>query len=610
MLKQLQQAVSAGQLRALDYHFAALIARLAPGAEPAALLAAALVSQRAGEGDVCLSLADFAAQPLFATGEAGAIAAPALDDWLVALANCAAVGQPGEPDQPIDRPLILDGGRLYLARYWQQEDALARALLARVAAPVAVDEALLAQGLERLFTNQSAEVDWQKVAAAVAVLHRFAVISGGPGTGKTRTVASLLALLAEQPDGPRRIALAAPTGKAAARLTEAIRREKARLPIDEAQRARIPEEAQTLHRLLGARPDGSYRHGPSREGGRPLLVDALVVDEASMVDLTLMSRLLSALPADARLILLGDRDQLAAVEAGNVLGDICAGAGQGVSAALAAKLAALGAGDVQAVEQTSPLADCVTLLQKSYRFDSERGIGALASAIKAGDGEAALAVLRAGHAELDFASPSVAELPSKLAGVARRGYADYLRAQTPAEALAAFNQFRILAALREGPWGVAAINRQVERALSEAGMIRPQGRLHYPGRPVMITRNDYSLRLFNGDIGLMLRDPQSGELRAWFAMPDGELRVVSPARLPAHETVFAMTVHKSQGSEFDELVLVLPEEGGALLSRELLYTGVTRARLRVGLWMAGSGLFSVCKSVMVRGSGLKARLGF
>ena len=605
MLGRLQQALAAGQLRPLDYHFAALIARLAEDAEPATLLAAALVSQRAGEGEVCLHLADCAGRALLAGDDTAALPAPALADWQRALAACTAVGAPVAPGQAIERPLILDGERLYLARHWQQEDALARSLLDRAADEVAVDESALGEGLDRLF-QPAAEIDWQRVAATVAVLHRFAVISGGPGTGKTRTVASLLALLAEQPDGPRRIALAAPTGKAAARLSESIRREKAALDVDDAIRAQIPEEAQTLHRLLGARPDGSYRHSAER----PLLVDALVIDEASMVDLALMARVAAALPARARLILLGDRDQLASVEAGNVLGDICAGAGRGVSPALAERLAALGAGDVPAATAGSPLADCVTVLQKSYRFDSERGIGALAAAIRAGDGDAALAVLRAGHAELEFASPTVAELPAMLARVARRGYADYLRAETPAEALAAFNEFRILAALREGPWGVAAINRQIERALAEAGLIHPQGRLHYPGRPVMISRNDYALRLFNGDIGLILRDPHSGELRAWFAMPEGELRAIAPARLPAHETVFAMTVHKSQGSEFDELVLLLPEEGAGLLSRELLYTGVTRARGRVGLWMAGAGLSSSCKSAMVRRSGLMARLWF
>ncbi|MFA5529890.1 MAG: exodeoxyribonuclease V subunit alpha [Thiohalomonadaceae bacterium] len=575
MRQKLRHAVDGQRLRDLDYHFAACVCEVTGCDAPELWLAAALASRATADGHVCIALDEAAGRPVL---DDPALVAPALAPWREVLRASGAVGQGA------DMPLVLDErARLYLGRYWHFEQILVRELSRRATA-AEIDVPRARAGLARLFPASDDADDPQRRAAAVALLRRLAVVSGGPGTGKTTTVTRLLALLVEQswPAVPR-IALAAPTGKAAARLTESIRHAKQALVCDEGVRAAIVEEASTLHRLLRAIPgETGFRH----HAGNPLHLDVLVVDEASMVDVSLMARLLDALPAHARLILLGDRDQLSSVEAGSVLGDICnRGEEMPCSQELAAQLARLDVPAPAVGEGVLPaMADSLSVLTRSYRFGSDSGIGRLARAVNRGNAQEALAVCDGDNPDTAWREVGAAGVAEAVGAAALAGYRAYLETDDPAQALVCFGRFRFLCALRTGPFGVAQVNAWAEAALRRAGLLPGHGR-HYPGRPVLITRNDYALGLFNGDIGIILPDPQAeGRLRAFFAMPDGQLRRVLLHRLPAHETVFAMTVHKSQGSEFDHCLVLMPDVDVPVVSRELVYTAITRARRKVELW--------------------------
>ncbi len=445
----------------------------------------------------------------------------------------------------------------------------------------------------------------------MALLNRLTVISGGPGTGKTTTVTKLLALLVEaaRPRGPR-IVLAAPTGKAAARLSDAIKSARQRLECSDEVREAIAAEASTIHRLLGVIPG---RTGFRHDARNPLHLDVLVVDEASMVDVPLMARLLAALPPHARLILLGDKDQLASVEAGSVLGDICnRGEAPGFSPERRGQLEALGL-PLDAGEGNNtlpPMADSLVVLTRSYRFGAASGIGNLARAVNRGDGaEGQRICADAAYPDATWLEVRATDLAAHIGERALEAYTPYLQLQDdPAAALEAFNRFRLLCALREGPFGVAQVNRAVEQALQQRGHIRPS-ETFYAGRPIMITRNDHALRLYNGDIGLILPDPESGgRLRAFFPTSDGSLRRLLLSRLPAHETVYAMTIHKSQGSEFDHCVVILPDTDIPILTRELIYTGITRARERVELWGRADLFAGATRRRIERSSGLREAL--
>lgn len=592
----------------MDRHFADFICRRAGDAPPLLRLAASLASAAVGEGSICLDLAAMAGAELRADGEEWKV--PPLEELRDALAGLRVVGRPGE-----FRPLVLDhGDRLYLYRYWRYERDLAEVVLHKASRGVdSLDQARLADGLRRLFpASGSGGTDWQKVAALAAVRKRFAVISGGPGTGKTSTVVRILALLLEQAgESHLRIALSAPTGKAAARLRESIRLMKERLECGEAVRSGIPEEVTTIHRLLGSLGDSTrFRH--SREN--PLPHDAVIVDEASMVSLPLMAKLVEALRPDARLILLGDRDQLASVEAGAVLGDICGGGLDEPFSAEFSQFATAVAGEIIPVTRGSgrcaPLADSLVVLKRNYRFGDTGAIGALSRAVNAGDSDRVAVLLEDGASdEVSWRPlPTAGELKRSLSAAVLDGYGRYLAARDPVEALAAFDGFRILCAVRRGVHGVAGLNRLVEEILARQGLIDPRQRW-YPGRPVMVTANDYGLKLFNGDVGLALPDPDGGgELRVFFPAPEGGVRGVSPLRLPEHETVYAMTVHKSQGSEFDKVLLMLPESDSPVLTRELIYTGITRARSRVELWGSGDLLRAAVSRRIRRTSGLRDAL--
>ncbi|KVR69524.1 AAA family ATPase [Burkholderia ubonensis] len=616
-----------------------------------------------------------------------------------------------------ERPLIVDRhDRLYLARYFAYERRLAEALVAQ-AGVAAADDApapdVLRERLARYFGPATGETDWQRVAAIVALTGRVTIVSGGPGTGKTTTVVGVLACLLDAHPGLR-IALAAPTGKAAQRMQEALHARAGDLPPELA--ARLPNTSYTLHRLLGGGGAAGFRH----HRDNPLPYDLIVVDEASMIDVALAAHLLDALAPGARLVLLGDKDQLAAVEAGAVFAELsarpsfsaaaCARIAQALGIDEAAFVAALptpadaepdaaaaavaigrtpvapppagprqaslfddeplaavatadeAAGDaddapawieadelawldaaalppldavaaqrvaamipvapedVEAAEAITPapLADCVVWLERNYRFGLDSPIGRLSLAIRRGDVQEALDALPASDAAAasfheDAGDALAATTVERLA----RRFSAYLDALRDALAAAvpdplplfdALNRFRVLCATRGGARGAEHVNALVAAHVRRAAHVPLAVGAHwFTGRPIMVTRNDYALGLFNGDIGIALPDAQ-GVLRVWFRRADGTARAVSPAALPPHETAFALTVHKSQGSEFDEAALVLPATFGRVLTRELVYTAVTRARTRVQVIGGRRVLAQAIATRTQRDSGLSARI--
>jgi exodeoxyribonuclease V alpha subunit len=643
--EDLTRLYDSGILSDLDMHFASFIGRLAGTCVPELLLAAAIVSSYTRQGHICLDLSRLEGKQLL-EGEDGRdpVVCPKLGAWLKKLRESPVVGKPGEY-----KPLILDDrSGLYLYRYWDYQQELANLIRRRVSEgacpPPArqsqsladsrspsgeamarwgglrrggreenIDEILLKEGLERLFgTGKTEDLDWQKVAAFTSVVKRFCVISGGPGTGKTTTVAKILVLIIEQAS-PRklRIALAAPTGKAAARLQEAIKCAKGEVNCPESIKEAIPEEASTIHRLLGSIPESPYfRHNAQNR----LPVDVVVVDEASMVDLALMSKLIQALPLQARMILLGDKDQLASVEAGAVLGDICdtgnvhsfsRGFRETVKKVTGYKIRTQLNGEAELGIQ-----DCIVQLQKSFRFGSDSGIGAVSRAVNAGDDDLAVTLLREGkYGDIKWRDlPQPTGLPLAMQDMVVREFADYLQTGDIREIFQLFDRFRILCALRKGPYGVINLNALVEQILTEEGLI-DAGKSWYPGRPILITSNDYNLRLFNGDVGIVLPDcAANNDLRVFVPGADGTVRKFHPLRLPEHETVYAMTVHKSQGSEFNRVFLLLPDKDFPLLTRELAYTGITRAKEGVEIW-GNEDVFraAVCRRIE-RMSGLRDAL--
>jgi len=567
------------QLSSLDHHFADFVTRVEGRRCEGLWVAAALVSSVTGRGHVCLDLAGAAGCGIvpFQPGTAPLLSPPA-DLWLEQLSGCATVGRPGDYT-----PLVLDvAGRLYLHRSWDSERRVAEGIRIR-SAVLPGDEARFTAGLDRYFPPAADADDLQRQAALTALSRRFTVISGGPGTGKTTTVARILALLIELADGaPPRILLAAPTGKAALRLNQSIEDSVGRMDLSDAVRSALPREVSTVHRLLGVVPGRSaFRYNRDN----PLSCDVLVVDEASMVDLQLMSRLLDALRDDARVILLGDRDQLASVEAGAVLADICAGAGPG------------GGSDER---------PAIVHLTHSYRFPDESGIGRLSRLINAGDGDGALDLLRSGrYRDICWRPLPPAEVFAEcVTAAACEGYAPFAGAELPAQALEALELFRVLAPHRGGRHGVDGLNRLIGPALSRS---RPPGSPSVL-QPVMVTGNTYDLGLFNGDTGVMAGTAAGDAAEAFFPDPLTGVRRISALRLPPHETAFALTVHKVQGSEFDGVLLVLPDRMSEVLSRELLYTAVTRARKHVEIWGDEEVFRRAVERRIERSSGLRDRL--
>ena len=607
MFDDLKNAVELGLLRHLDIYFAREMFRLDGSRNEKMLLPAALASRAISDGDVCLDLASVADTQLMDLNLSTEyrLKIPSLDELTESLRSSRVVGSPGDT-----APLILDGhDHLYLGRYWWFEKQVAESLLAR-AVPLQsgdVDADLLNRGLQRMFSSSNhGETDWQRVAAAVAMLRRFSVISGGPGTGKTHTVTAILALLIEQSQDSRlRIALAAPTGKAAARLSESIRNAKPGIACNDKSRLQIPEEASTIHRLLGMRPGQEQPHYHKEH---PLQVNLLVVDEASMIDLPLMARLLAALPEHARLILLGDKDQLASVEAGSIFSDICGkDSGAHYTPEFHAQLQRVSGECIDNGKPRNAFAESIALLHKSYRFSGEEGIGQLAAAVNRGDSSSALQLLGQGLEDISLFTPREENLTAELNNRVLQTYVECFKAGDHLEALRRFNAFRILCAVRKGPAGVEQVNRTIEQLLRNRGLIRGDAQ-HYRGRLVMVTHNDYSVGLFNGDVGILWPDPnEDGRLAAWFVLPDDSMKRVMPSRLPQHETAYAMTVHKSQGSEFERVLVMLPFEEAGVVSRELLYTGITRAKHKAEVWGSETILRKTVEHRVSRVSGLSGR---
>jgi len=686
----------AGWLRELDIAFADFIAPVDAGeAVDGSLvhLAAALLSHQVGRGQIRLDLAatltDVAraldlppegGRPRTRSAEEGPapplptelLAGVTVSAWLTALQAHPAVGEGAG-----STPLVLQAERLLLRRHWQCEQAIQQGILARLEKPLQTQQlsvsegsqaltdeddldhpsrqAALRQALDVLFPAASAakplagddgadqEPDWQKIACALAARQAFAVITGGPGTGKTTTVVKLLAVLQHlalqataTPPRPLRIRLAAPTGKAAARLAESIAKARDGLTLDSlpcgsALQAALPTDVSTLHRLLGVKPGSRHFRHNARQ---PLPLDLLVIDEASMVDLEMMAAVLAALPPRARLVLLGDKDQLASVEAGAVLGTLCERADGGhytpATRAWVQQATGQDPGDAMTNPEGRPIDQAIVKLRKSHRFGEASGIGRLAQAVNAGQVEQAQHLLTQGLPDLELITLDPrGQALSRLALATGSGWRSTFavihqqrpQASAPLSAFDAWAQqvlkaagrFQLLCAVRGGPQGVEAVNRRIAQALAAEGLI-PNAEGWYLGRPVMVTRNDYGLGLMNGDVGLTLLAPGTlvreqlqssaqrsaeadtapiaGALEASsapptlrVAFPDGRggIRWVPPSRLPAVETVFAMTVHKSQGSEFDHVALVLPEHPSPVLTRELVYTAITRAKQRFTL---------------------------
>ncbi|EPF7977235.1 exodeoxyribonuclease V subunit alpha [Vibrio harveyi] len=699
LLATLESLANKGAIRQLDFQFARFIYSQVEQQENSQELAfiAGVVSSELGKGHICLPLFDSQGQPADLASKLGLFGESALAlntqlqgvNWVELLQASPLVGVQGEA-----LPMMFDGERLYLHRYWHYEVTLADKLNQLSAAVNLQPQEFtrLSELLHHLFARQyhflfnaiakateagtsnqvlrqqlvcdhldvvtvdsldwaaidaavcqakqvhdlqvldklvplSACVNWQKVAAAVALTRRFAVISGGPGTGKTTTVTKLLAALIEQAGQEKNltIKLVAPTGKAAARLTESIGKAIQELPVEPELKAKIPTESSTLHRLLGAIPNSAeFRHNKQN----PLHLDILVVDEASMVDLPMMYKVVDALPKHARLILLGDKDQLASVEAGAVLGDICSFHAFGFGKEQASAVAKLTGFDTLAYSTNSnaSIADSLCMLQKSYRFDARSGIGQLAKAVNAGSAAKVDDVWNRDFADIEhFALSSqnynqmmqtlVAEYGRYLKRIGQQeidqktGEPETLTHKAKA-VLDTFNQCRLLCAVREGDFGVTGLNQRIEKALAARKLIQTQDELWYHGRPVMVTRNDHGLGLYNGDIGICMRDDSEGEprLKVFFELPDGSVKSVLPSRVPEHETAYAMTIHKSQGSEFEYTLMILPPDFSPILTRELIYTGITRAKKRLAMYTEMSVLKRGIKVKTTRASGLVERL--
>ena len=619
VLQQLQGLLGDGVIGPIDWQFANHISRYDSCRE--VVLAAAMVSQALGQQNSCVDLRQRCDHGEMIPG--AGIESPPLDQWLELLHNSEVVGSVGD-----HAPLLLDGDLLYLSRYLRCESEIAEELLAR-AEVIGVDERWLRQRLDHYF-GDAEPPDWQKLAAACALGRRFALIAGGPGTGKTTTVVKILALLLEQRQhqgdaGHYRIRMAAPTGKAAARLAQSIASAlQDQASIEPEIAAVLPTEVATIHRLLRPLPNSTrFRH----HAGNPLACEVLLVDEVSMIDIGLMAQLLAALKPGTRIILLGDRDQLPSVGVGQLLHDLCASLGAaGSKHCLAYSPAQQGFLErscgfsldawVRPGQQPG-LGDCIALLQRSYRFGADSGIGELAQIVNGGDEAGArellLRVDAGGYSDISALVPSatssqwLAQLAAPYVGLVRQCLDPELSAQQKLQTL---EDYRILCALREGAGGVQRVNQYIESYLAQQGLASEM-QPYYPGRPIMVTENNYSLQLYNGDNGLILRD-DSGQLYACFEGVDGMPRRVAISRLPRHECSYAISVHKSQGSEYRHVALVLPpsrpRELAPLVTRELVYTAVTRAREQLTLAVTAELLCVAIRRRVHRDTGLAARL--
>jgi exodeoxyribonuclease V alpha subunit len=610
----------AGVLAAADVHVARRLMALTGGADERIALAAALAVRGPRLGHVYVDLATIGATATVETEEEIDLSAldwPEAETWTAALgaSPLVAVGE----DDAAGRPLRLVGSALYLDRYWREERAVAADLNGFAgAAPHTVDDEALTAGVGRLFTGASDDAR-QRLAAATAVLRRLAVVAGGPGTGKTTTVARIVALLAEQALAAGAplplVALAAPTAKAAARLEEAVHDEGAKLDVSDAVRAYLADlDASTLHRLLGwvASSHSRFRH--NRKNRLPH--DVVIVDETSMVSLSLMARLVEAVRPQARLVLVGDPGQLTSIEAGAVLGDIVGptAAGLLMRPETRARLARVTGVEPPATDPPAhgAIGDGIVVLDRVHRYGE--GIAKVADAIRRGDADATVDALAAGVEGVTWLDADPAEIaesdamrPVREGAVrAARDVIEAARAGDARTAIAALPTFRALCAHRRGTYGVATWMERVERWIAAALPGFAAEGEWYAGRPLLVTENDYGLRLFNGDTGVVVAG-QGGRVIAAFERRD-EVAEFTPARLGSVETVYAMTIHKSQGSQFDTAAVLLPEPTSQILTRELLYTAVTRARSRLVLVGPEETVRAAVARPVARASGLQWRL--
>lgn len=634
-----------GVIRPIDQAFAEFIYQQESSAtqevRTCLSMLAAYVSQQTGEQHTCIELSQLG-QPFMLSNEGYYFAEYQQLLAMFAESKTLDIVDTDASTDKFTKPLILDNNKLYLQRYWQYEVQLASIIRKKAARLREVDIVVASGLLADLFVDNpldDGELDWQKLAVCLAANQSLSIITGGPGTGKTTTVTKLLALLqglAKAKNNKLTIQLVAPTGKAAARLTESISSAKSRLP--ESLQQDLPEQCQTIHRLLGARPLSPYFKSNETS---PLHLDVLVLDEASMVDLPLMTKLFSALPEHAQVVLLGDQEQLSSVETGSVLSDMCAATVNVTngnrdisqySQAMQQRLVTLMqmkslATDPVVNTQQSVISDNLVTLVKSHRFGEHSGIGQLAKSIQAADYAATSKLLTSTditdlswyqlkQAKTVLTQQVVAEqilkqLIVKLIPL----YKVYVKAINKGDVRLAFNclhQQQVLCAQKNGFWGVNQINQLIEKELHKQGLI-DNSRDFYAGRPIMLAKNDHPLKLFNGDIGIVMPDPQSNNLmKVWFITAEGQVRGLLPGRLPTHDTLYAMTIHKSQGSEFESVYLCLPlvthNHGGRGLSRELLYTGLTRAKKSFVLFAQPKALSTCLLKQCIRSSGLAERL--
>ena len=627
-----------GVLSAADVHVALTLMGLAGEADGRVQLAVALAVRAPRIGHVFVDLAtvrDTTAVESDEVVDLSALPWPSVEGWVAAARGSSSLVAIGEEDSGPPRPLRLLGTRLYLDRYWRDERQVAADLAALGdAVPLGVGIAELTAGVRRVFGGRDDHL--QRCAAACALLRRLSVIAGGPGTGKTTTVARVAALLHEHAAATARaaplIALTAPTGKAAARLQESVHEEAERLPVDAAVRSMLLElRAGTIHRLLGSQP-GSHSHFRHDRSNR-LPHDVVIVDETSMVPLSLMARLLEAIRPDARLVLVGDPGQLTAIEAGAVLRDIVGPAADGLrmSASMRDTLAAVVGREVVASEPPAGVrfGDGIVVLERVHRFGA--GIAKVADAIRRGDGDGAVHALVAAspsevvwipvdvvggdvrgadrHGGPAAADPDAAGAlgPVRDGAVASgRSAIEAARAGDGASALAALSEFKVLCAHRRGPHGVSRWTAQIEHWLAASTEGFDAGARDYVGRPLLITQNDYELGLYNGDIGVIVQSSPD-RISAAFER-SGELVLFTPTRLASVETVYAMTIHKGQGSQFETAAVLLPDPGSRILTRELLYTAVTRARRRLILVGTEDMVRAAVERPVARASGLRERL--